>query len=67
MEARDARESRAFAAVPGTHRHPAAPRRTKGKAMNYVDGFVCAVPTANRENTAGMQRLPLRFSKRTAL
>jgi Protein of unknown function (DUF1428) len=49
MEARDARESRAFAAVPGTHRHPAAPRRTKGKAMNYVDGFVCAVPTANRE------------------
>jgi uncharacterized protein YbaA (DUF1428 family) len=25
------------------------PQRTKGKAMNYVDGFVCAVPTANRE------------------
>jgi uncharacterized protein YbaA (DUF1428 family) len=49
MEAGDARDTRAFAAVPGTHRHPAAPQRTKGKAMNYVDGFVCAVPTANRE------------------
>jgi uncharacterized protein YbaA (DUF1428 family) len=49
MKTKDARDTRAFAAMSRTHRHPAAPERAKGKGMNYVDGFVCAVPTANRE------------------
>lgn len=32
---------------------PAAPPVERRTAMNYVDGFVAAVPTANREAYGG--------------